>query len=87
MNSVLNLDQFHKKLINFGSHNRDRNRIEYANNSIRFDSSQPIRIDFELNFFVSESNRTELNFLLTNRIESNKDFSKIGRIESNRISI
>jgi hypothetical protein len=39
---------------------RDRNRIEYTNKSIQFDSSQPIRIDFDLNFFVSESNRTDL---------------------------
>jgi hypothetical protein len=45
---------------------RDRNRIEQANNLIQFDSSQPIQIDFELIFFVPETNRTDLKILLSN---------------------
>jgi hypothetical protein len=52
---------------------RDGKRIEYTNESIRSDSSQTIRTDFEL------------TFLFPNRTEPNKDFFKVGRIESSRM--
>jgi hypothetical protein len=60
---------------------RDRNRIEYTNESIRFDSSQTSRTDFELSFLFPNRTDFELSILFPNRTDFELSFLFLNRTD------